>query len=91
MYDESIIKDKLKEVGFSKISIEKISKLSISPTAKEASEGLTQGGVIYNVIMSQNPKWIEEIKVSVQKELAEKFGAEPMVAPMSAVISQAWK
>ena len=91
MYDESIIKDTLEEVGFSKISIEKISKLSISPTAKEASEGLTQGGVIYNVIMSQNPAWIEEIKISVEKELAEKFGEEPMVAPMSALISQAWK
>ena len=91
MYDESIIKDTLEEVGFSKISIEKISKLSISPTAKEASEGLTQGGVIYNVIMSQNPAWIEEIKISVEKELAEKFCKEPMVAPMSAVISQAWK
>ena len=91
MYDESTIKETLQEVGFSKISIEKISKLSISPTAKEASEGLTQGGVIYNAIMSQNPAWIEEIKALVEKELSEKFGEAPMVAPMSAVISQAWK
>jgi len=91
MHDESTIKEMLQEVGFSKITIEKISKLSISPTAKEASEGLTQGGVIYNAIMTQNPEWIEEIKASVEKELSEKFGEAPMVAPMSAVISQAWK
>ena len=91
MYDESAIKEMLQEVGFSKISIEKVSKLSVSPTAKEASEGLTQGGVVYNVIMSQNPKWIEEIKALVEKELSKKFGEAPMVAPMSAVISQGWK
>jgi len=91
MYDESAINEMLHEVGFSKTSIEKVSKLSISPTAKEATEGLTQGGVIYNEIMSRNPGWIEEIKVLVEKELSEKFGESPMVAPMSAVISQAWK
>ena len=91
MYDESAIKQMLHEVGFSKIVIEKISKLSISPTAKEASEGLTQGGAIYNAIMSQNPDRIEEIKALVEKELSLKFGEAPMVAPMSAVISQAYK
>ena len=91
MYDESAIKEMLQEAGFSRITIEKINKLSISPTAKEASEGLTQGGVIYNAIMSQNPEWIEEIKGLVEKELSVKFGEAPMVAPMSAVISQAWK
>jgi ubiquinone/menaquinone biosynthesis C-methylase UbiE len=91
MHDESAITKMLQEVGFSKISIEKISKLSICSTAKEASEALTQGGAIYNAIMSHNPEWIEEIKILVEKELAGKFGEAPMVAPMSAVISQAWK
>jgi len=91
MYDKSSITKMLREVGFSKTSVEKVSKLSISPTAKEATEGLTNGGVIYNEIMRRNPDWIEEIKVLVEKELTEKFGESPMVAPMSAVISQAWK
>jgi ubiquinone/menaquinone biosynthesis C-methylase UbiE len=91
MFDESAINEMLRGVGFSKTSVEKVSKLSISSTAKEATEGLTQGGVIYNEIMSRNPDWIDEIKVLVEKELTEKFGEAPMVAPMSAVISQAWK
>ena len=91
MYDESAIRQMLQEVGFSKIAIEKIHKLSICATANKASEGLTKGGVIYNVIMSQNPEWIEEIKTLVEKELARKFGEGPMVAPMCAVISHAWK
>ncbi len=41
--------------------------------------------------MSRNPAWMEEIRALVEKELALKFGEAPMVAPMSAVISQAWK
>jgi SAM-dependent methyltransferase len=91
MYDESTIENMLNESGFSKVSIEKVSKLSISPTAKEATEGLTHGGVIYNEIMNQNPGCIEEMKALVEKELTGKFGEAPMIAPMSAVISQAWK
>jgi hypothetical protein len=47
--------------------------------------------LIYKEIKKRNPAWIEEIKIKVEKELAEKFGAAPMSAPMSAVISQAWK
>lgn len=91
MHDESLIDAILKEAGFSKISIEKVSKQSFSHTAKDAAAGLTQGGAIYNEIMSRNPAWIEEIALSVEKELAERFGSSPMIAPMSAVISQAWK
>jgi hypothetical protein len=41
--------------------------------------------------MKRNPAWIEEIKTLVEKELNAKYGSAPMVAPMSAVISQAWK
>jgi ubiquinone/menaquinone biosynthesis C-methylase UbiE len=91
MYDESEIKRMLQHSGFSKFSVEPVIKLSVSPTAKDAANGLTQGGVIYNEIMKRNPLWIEKIKVLVEKELAEKYGAAPMVAPMSALISQAWK
>jgi len=91
MYDEAEINDQLQNAGFSKKSVERVVKLSISPTAKEAAEGLTRGGVIYNEIMKRNPAWIEEIKTLVAKELAEKYGNAPMVAPMSAIISQAWK
>ena len=32
-----------------------------------------------------------EIKETLEKELSEKFGASPMKAPISALITQAWK
>ena len=88
---ENEIRNNLQAAGFSKITIEKVDKVSVSSTAKEAAFGLTQGGSIYNEIMKRNPAWIDEIKIKVEKELAEKFGAAPMIAPISAVISQAWK
>jgi ubiquinone/menaquinone biosynthesis C-methylase UbiE len=91
MYDDEEIKRDLAQTGFSKIIVERIEKMSVSPTAKEAARGLAQGGMIYNEIMKRNPAWIDEIKETTEKELAAKFGASPMKAPMSALITQAWK
>lgn len=91
MNDDGAIKKDLEQAGFSKIMIEKVDKVSVSPTAKEAATGLAQGGLIYNEIMKRNPAWIDEIKLEVEKELSEKYGAAPMAAPMRALITQAWK
>jgi ubiquinone/menaquinone biosynthesis C-methylase UbiE len=91
MSDEAGIKSLLQDAGFSKIAIEKVEQFSVSATAKEAATGLVEGGLYYKEIMKRNPVWIEEIKIKVEKDLAEKFGAAPMIAPISAVISQAWK
>lgn len=91
MNDDNEIRNYLQAAGFSKITIEKVDKVSVSATAKEAAFGLTQGGSIYNEIMKRNPAWIDEIKETVEKELTEKYGAAPMIAPMRALITQAWK
>jgi ubiquinone/menaquinone biosynthesis C-methylase UbiE len=91
MYDEEIIRSLLEEAGFSKISIEKVGQFSVCPTAREAATGLVDGGFIFKEIRQHNPEWIDEIKIELEKELSEKFGAAPMIAPISAVISQAWK
>lgn len=91
MSDEDVIRPLLEEAGFSKIFIEKVKQFSVCPTGKEAATGLVEGGFIFKEIRQSNPEWIDEIKTKLEKELSEKFGAAPMIAPMSAVISQAWK
>jgi len=91
MFDENEIKNNLQDAGFTRIQVEKVERLSYSDSAKDATEGLTQGGLIYNEIMNNNPASMDEIKSEVEKQLTEKFGAAPMVAPMSALITQAWK
>ncbi|HEX2628683.1 MAG TPA: methyltransferase domain-containing protein [Chitinophagaceae bacterium] len=92
MNDESVIGQLLKDAGFSKMTIEKVKDFSVSPSAKEAANALIEGGgSIYDEVRKRNPEWINEIKMKVERELAEKFGAAPMIAPISAVISQASK
>jgi ubiquinone/menaquinone biosynthesis C-methylase UbiE len=91
MSDKAVIKSLIKDAGFTKISIEQVELFSISRTAKEAAYGLVEDGLIYEEIKKRNPTWIDEIRIKVEKELSEKFGTAPMVAPMSAIISQTWK
>lgn len=91
MNNELEIKNSLKKVGFKKITIEIVQKTCVSPSAHQAAEGLSQGGLIYNEIMKRNPNWMTEIKVELEKQLAEKFGKAPMKANMSAIVVQAWK
>lgn len=91
MSDEDIIRPLAEDAGFSKIVIEKVHRNLVCPTAKEAAQGFVYGGTLYNDIQKRNPAVMDEIKIKLEKELAEKFGAAPMTAPMSAVFSQAWK
>jgi ubiquinone/menaquinone biosynthesis C-methylase UbiE len=91
MSEEDVIRPLLDEAGFTKIFIEKVQQFSVCATAKEAATGLVEGGFMFKEIRQHNPAWIDEIKIRLEKELAEKFGAAPMIAPMSAVICQAWK
>ena len=91
MSDESSIKSMLEGAGFSKILTGKVNKQCHASSSKDAAEGLTMGGSIYNEIMKRNPAWIDEIRARVEKELSKKYGSSPMIAPMSAVISQVWK
>lgn len=91
MSDKMMIRELLHGAGFTKMSVEEVNKISFCPTAKEAAEGLVQGGAVYNEIMKRNPAWIEEIKIKVETELAEKFGTAPVKAPMMAIVTQAWK
>ena len=91
MNDEVELKEWLQQSGFTSISVERVDKESISPTATEAAFGLTQGGSIYNEVMKRNPAWVPEIYKLVEKELTEKYGASPMIAPMRALITEAGK
>jgi SAM-dependent methyltransferase len=78
MNDEAIIRPLLEDTGFSNISIEKVQKNSVCTTAKEAAIGLVRSGPVFQEIKKRNPVWIDEITITVEKELSEKFGVAPM-------------
>jgi hypothetical protein len=46
---------------------------------------------VYDDINKDRPDILPEIRMRLEKELAEKFGNAPMVSPMSAVICEVWK
>lgn len=80
MHDPAAIKALLQRAGFSKIKSEAVKKNTICTTAQEAAQGLVKGGSLYNEILKQNPAWLEEIILTVEKELSEKYGSAPMIA-----------
>lgn len=90
MNDPVIIRQQLEAAGFLKIKIEVVEKESTCATAKEAAYGLVHGSSLYNELMKQ-PTRLNQILTSVETELALKFGETSLVAPMRAIISQAWK
>ncbi|MEP6648114.1 MAG: class I SAM-dependent methyltransferase [Saprospiraceae bacterium] len=89
--DHGEIKSMLKDAGFNAIKIESVEKDSICPTVHEAATGLARGGSLYHEIMNRNPVWIEEISKKLEKELGEKFGDEPLVTRMRAVVVETKK
>ena len=91
MSDEIVIRSFLQDSGFSKLAVEKVRLLSATPSAKEAAVGFVQGGSVYDEVRKRKPGSIEEIQTRLEKELAEQFGDAPMIVPISALISQAWK
>ncbi|HEY5916197.1 MAG TPA: hypothetical protein VIU13_02310, partial [Chryseolinea sp.] len=91
MHDPESIKEQLLEAGFSKVSIDIVEKVSPGVSAKQVAYGLVHGGSLYNEIMTKNPSWVKEISDVVERDLTLKYGSEPMLAPMSALICQATK
>jgi len=91
MSEENVIRFLLQDAGFSKLSVEKVKLLSASPSAKEAALGFVQGGSVYEEVRKRKPGSIDEIKSRLEEELAGQFGDAPMIVPISALISQAWK
>jgi ubiquinone/menaquinone biosynthesis C-methylase UbiE len=91
MHDSNLIIQSLKAAGFIDIQSEHVTKHSRAETAAKAAHGLVKGGSLYHEIMKRDPKLVDEIFSEVEKELTEKYGREPMIAPMSAIITIARK
>jgi len=91
MDDPALLEKQLHEAGFSSVKVSHVTKASYCATAKEAARGLVEGSSIYNDIMKTNPARLDEIKTEVERELSSVYGSAPLVAPMSAFLSEAWK
>jgi ubiquinone/menaquinone biosynthesis C-methylase UbiE len=91
MHDPAANIQMLQLAGFSKVNSAKVVRKMHSETAGNAAQGLVKGGSLYNEIVKRNPAWVVEIISTVENELSEKYGKAPMIAPISAIITQGWK
>ncbi len=91
MFDADLIRQQLAKAGFTDAVIDVVQKQSVSPTAKMATVGMVQGGSLFNEIVKRDPTWLKRISDDVERELSEMFGAQPMIAPMRALIIEAHK
>lgn len=90
MSDERAITASLNNAGFGKVYIEKVALSAVCATAGDAARGFIQGAV-FEEFRKRYPDRVEEAKLSLSRELAQKFGTNSMIATMRALISQAWK
>lgn len=91
MNNEEELRGWLQQAGFSEVGFESVEQIASGETAKGVTEGLTMGGSFCNMIMERNPDWMPLIKAEIEKQLSEKFGAEPMKSPMRALFTTAVK
>lgn len=91
MNNDEEIKSQLQQAGFGNITIERVDKTAISPSATDVAAGLAQAGSMYNEIIRRNPDWVPLIRSELEKEIAARFGAAPMKSPMRALLTIAVK
>lgn len=91
MHDPVANTQMLQLAGFFKTKSFRVVKEMHAESAARAAEGLVKGGSLYNEILKRNPAWLDQIISTVEQKLGEKYGKAPMIAPISAIITQGWK
>jgi len=91
MHDEAALKTLMDNAGFTSMQSEKVNLFSETASAQEAAAGFVKGSPLYKDLAQRMPQRMEEIQSTLETALAEKFGAAPMRAPISAIITQGWK
>ena len=72
--------------GFKEIEILTVPIEGVSPSAKDAAEGLVRGTPIANSIMERAPKKFDEIVRRTAECLASEYGTSPLRIPLQAHI-----
>ncbi|MBS1935777.1 MAG: class I SAM-dependent methyltransferase, partial [Bacteroidetes bacterium] len=89
-YDTELMNSLLEKTGFKNITIELVQKESVS-TPENAAKGMVEGSPIFVFINEHAPSLLNDIRNTVEKEIGEKYGTNPLTAPMQAWVAQAEK
>jgi ubiquinone/menaquinone biosynthesis C-methylase UbiE len=89
-HDTALMRSLLAGAGFKNIAIDDVQKEAVS-NAADASIGIVEGNPIYGFIREHDPLLLNTIRSAVQKKISEKYGGDPLKAPMKAWVVTAMK
>jgi ubiquinone/menaquinone biosynthesis C-methylase UbiE len=90
-YDTQVIVAALKEVGFTKASVETVDKISRAKSALDAATGYCQGNPLRGEIEERGPAGLQEVTEAAAAALAERFGSGPIEGRIRAHVITATK
>ncbi len=88
---EDEIEQELIEGGFEDISFTRINYEGRSPSASHAAKGLVEGNPALISIRDRNPELVDVVRNELEKTLSERFGNNPMVCSMNAIVIETVK
>ena len=89
LHDPEPIRKMLVAAGFGQIEAAHLTKEGASPSAAEATIGLTEGTPILGAILARGPESLEAIKRATAAAIAAELGDRPVRTPLSAIVFQA--
>jgi ubiquinone/menaquinone biosynthesis C-methylase UbiE len=87
--DTGVIEQKLRDAGFTRITIDSVKLRSRAPSARDAALGIVQGTPAQAEIVSQAPERLPEITAAVERALTERFGDGAIDGEMHAFVVEA--
>ena len=89
--DHIEIRSQLEAACFSDVSIETVSKKAVTSSPMNAALSMARAGMLYHEVMNRNPSRLQNFIETLSKEFKNKFGENPMISSMQAVVSCGWK
>lgn len=83
-FDTSVLEVQLREVGFSTVTSETVTRISRSPDARSVAVGYCQGTPMRNEIDARDPSRLAEATDTAAAAIASRFGAGPVEGGISA-------
>ncbi|MEK7687269.1 MAG: methyltransferase domain-containing protein [Pseudomonadota bacterium] len=90
-HDTDVIRRELGQAGFTRITLETVSRTSRSASPREAAIGFCQGTPLRGEIEARVPQGLSAATDRVATALAARFGEGPLAAPMQAHVIVAVK
>ena len=91
MKDEDQTRQLLEQTGFRDVLITSVMGTGTIASARQAAKGFIEGLPIRDIIMRKDPQMITKIEDTMEKELIDQLGDNPMQSSLSAWVVEAIK